>query len=77
MPLYFFHLRSKAGLAQDPEGFELPDMGAARTEAIEGAREVIADRVRFGDPVDFADSFEITDIEGRVLEAVLFSDAIK
>ena len=52
-------------------------MDAARTEAIQGAREIAAERVKSGVLLDLHDNFEIADEAGRVLETVRFSEALK
>lgn len=43
MPRYFFH-RVDGGFAPDPDGTELPDLDAARTEAVLYAAQSIRDR---------------------------------
>lgn len=52
MPRYYFNYRSgeKSEPYLDDEGIDLPDLSAAREEAIGGARDIAADRVRSGHP---------------------------
>jgi len=76
MPLYFFNLCSGTQKTLDLEGQELPDLGAAREEAIAGARDIAADCVRFGEPLDFGDRIEITDTDGKPLLTVSLRDAV-
>lgn len=76
MPRYFFTIRSGTEEASDPEGQCFPDLDAARTEAIGSAREIAADRVRFGKPLYLDARFEITDEEGRALLTVVFREAV-
>jgi len=40
MPHYFFHIRMADGVVQDDEGREMPDLDAARREAIQSARDI-------------------------------------
>ena len=42
MPRYFFHVRNGKDLP-DTEGSELPDLNAARTEAIKASGEMLRD----------------------------------
>jgi len=76
MPHYFLHLRGGDLDAVDTEGMELPDLDAAREEAIGTAREIAADRLRYGRSVDLGACFVITNEVGRTLLKVPFSDAI-
>jgi hypothetical protein len=48
MQRFYFNIRSEAGVLQDLEGTELPDLEAARREAIEDARQLMSDAVRIG-----------------------------
>jgi hypothetical protein len=56
MPLYFFHILELTGLVCDREGFDLPDLDAARDEAVEGARQLISSAVLSGSPTRDAPS---------------------
>jgi hypothetical protein len=60
----------------DPDGHEFPDTAAARREAILSAREIVADRLRHGDPVIFG-RFEIADAAGQLLDNVTFKEALE
>jgi hypothetical protein len=66
MPLYFFNYRVNGVLENDPEGTDLPSDDAARKEAEEGARELLANKVRLGNVVD-GDEFEVTTTDGTVV----------
>jgi hypothetical protein len=73
MPRFFFHIRGESGLREDPEGMELPDVEAARKEAVARACEVWSKR-----PPDSAhndDTFEISNEAGEVVRLVPFSEA--
>jgi hypothetical protein len=76
MPRYLFNMCSGGQKNRDPEGQCFPDLEAARAEAVEGAREIAADRLRFGQPVNLGDYFEITNEAGQPLLTVRFSEAI-
>ena len=47
MPRYFFNVHDDV-IAEDDEGVELPDLAAARTHALIGARGMIAEQVKHG-----------------------------
>jgi hypothetical protein len=76
MPRYFFHIRHGDSLILDSEGTEFPNPQLAREEAISSAREILAQRVRQGDPLE-AESFEVTTEDGEVVTIVPFRLAIK
>jgi hypothetical protein len=77
MPLYFFHLRADGIVARDEsEGQDLPDLEAARQEGIGGLRDIVAERIRSGEPVSFSQRVEIADETGEVLLTVPFGDAV-
>lgn len=48
MPHYFFDLVNGIGYVTDEEGRELPDLSAAREQAIREARSIMAEDVRSG-----------------------------
>ncbi len=76
MPRYFFHVRANDGLVEDPERIECADEGSIREEAIEGARQLMAEHIRKG--VDVSDwSYEIVDEHDRPVMTVAFSQAIR
>lgn len=73
MPRFFFHVRDDGGLRRDAEGTELPDVEAARKEAVARACEIWSKR-----PPDSShnnDTFEITTEAGEVVRRVAFSEA--
>jgi hypothetical protein len=74
MPHFYFHLRNGAQLEEDKEGHELESLFAARREAILGARDVMAERVRAGREPD-GSQFEITDESGKIILIVPFEEA--
>jgi hypothetical protein len=74
MPRYFFNQRRRIGLIPDPEGSDLPDLGAASAEAIESARELMSEAILEGLDIS-ARSFEVTDADQRMLLVVPFREA--
>ena len=69
MPRYFFH-RVDGGFVPDTEGTDLPDLDAARTEAVIYAGETIRDRPDFvWDGRDFR--VEVMDEGGNLLCTVV------
>jgi hypothetical protein len=73
---YFLHMRRGEELIQDPDGTELPNLDAVRAEAIQGARQILAQNVMSGSVVT-GRKFEICDEQGKVLLVVPFSEAVK
>ena len=66
MPRYFLHIDD---LGTDPDGTELPDVDAARREALLSAREILAAAIMAGRE-DVPKRFLITDEEGELLDIV-------
>ena len=75
MPRYFFHQRTPRGLIEDPDGSDLPDLDAARDEALAAARDLWASAI-LGRSDRSEDSFEIHDGHGRHLLTVPLIDAL-
>ena len=71
MPRFFLHIREAAGLVEDPDGSLVPDLSAACAEAAAAAREIAAEHLRAGKPLN-ALRFEICDGAGHLLATVLF-----
>jgi hypothetical protein len=59
MPLFYFHVRKDGLLEKDPEGIGLDSIKKAKEEAIQGAREILAEKLPAGEVVD-GQSFVIT-----------------
>jgi hypothetical protein len=73
MPRFFFHARQDDGLVEDPDGIELPDLEAARAEAAHAVPEIVAERLKAGQALDFR-QIEICDAAGQVLATVPFPE---
>lgn len=79
MPRYYFNLRHRPGpegLAVDPEGEEWPDLNAAREQALNAARDLIARTQTYVVRDWFTCLFEIEDVDGQRLLTVPFSDTV-
>lgn len=75
MARFYLHLRNGCGLSEDTEGQELPDLAAARQQAIDGIRSILGEEVRHG-AIDFAGYVEIADADGNILLTVPFREAV-
>jgi hypothetical protein len=71
VPRFFLHIREAAGLTEDPDGSPVPDLRAACAEAAAAAREIAAEHLRAGKPLN-ALRFEICDGAGQLLATVPF-----
>jgi len=76
MTLYYFHLRDGDAFVRDETGMELEDIHAARHEALQAARDMLADQLRAGEALD-GQRIEITAVDGRVLDVVSFREALR
>ena len=72
MPRYFLHIDE---LDTDPEGTELPDLEAARREAMLAAREMVAEWILHGIE-DVPTRIIVTDAEETVLGVVYMRDVL-
>lgn len=73
MPRYHLNLFNDIDVA-DEDGAEFPSLAAAKAKAIEGARELIAEHVRIGRPVNLSHRVEVADDDGRVLAVIPFRE---
>lgn len=76
MPRFFFDIRRHGTITPDAEGSELPDLAAARQEALISLRQLVADVLRGPDAAD-VEQIEITDADGKVLAVVWWTDAMQ
>jgi hypothetical protein len=72
---FYFHLRAGDQLISDVEGQELPDVSAARHEAIQSAREILAAAIRAGQ-ANVPEAFVISDEAGRALDTVPLAEVL-
>ncbi|MEP9360046.1 hypothetical protein [Sphingomonas sp. KR3-1] len=76
MQRYFFNVHNGTGLTEDPEGMELPDLEAARQQALTGIRSLLGEELESG-LIDLNGRLDICDRAGSVLRSVPFSEAVK
>jgi hypothetical protein len=70
MTRYYFHVRDNAGdLCRDNEGQELPDLAAARQEALNASRELLGEQLLHGGQIA-PQQIEIAGERGDVLLTV-------
>ena len=75
MAHFYLHIRNGSGYVEDLEGQELPDLAAARVQAVEGVRSVLSEEARHGE-LDLRGSIEIADGDGNILLILPFKDAV-
>lgn len=76
MPRYYRHIRHCDQLLEDPEGIELPDLDAARSEALDGIRDLLAEAIKHGADDLLGDAIVIADETGRELMTIPFIEAL-
>ena len=74
MPRYYFHIYDDV-IAEDEEGTELPNLAAARLNALQGARSLIADQVKHGYLV-LSHWIDVMDEQGEQVLTITFRDAV-
>lgn len=75
MSLFYMHIHHCDVVARDEEGLDLPDLQAARREAIAGARSIMGEELAKG-RLCLGSHIEIEDGDGRLLATVPFRDAV-
>jgi hypothetical protein len=74
MPMYYFQQQDSTGVTEDPEGSELPDQLAARECAVQSARQLLANAIRFDTSVP--DKIFVVNEEGVELLTVFIADVL-
>jgi hypothetical protein len=74
VPRYFFHVYDDI-IAEDEEGTELPNLAAARLNALRGARDLIAEQVSRGYIVR-SHWIDVVDEQGEKVLTITFGDAV-
>ena len=74
MPRYFLNVYDDV-VAVDEEGVELPNLAAARLQAVRGARDLMTEQVRHGYLV-LSHWIDVVDEQGEKVLTVTFRDAI-
>jgi hypothetical protein len=76
MPRYYFHVRDGGSLEEDQEGADFPTLEDAYEEAIQAAREILAQKVMANDVID-GQCFEIAAEDGTVLRSVPLKSVLR
>jgi hypothetical protein len=75
MPHYYFHVREGSELSKDTEGQDLPNVEAARKEAISASREMLGEKLLHGGSLNHR-TIEIADETGHVVDVVSSNDVL-
>jgi hypothetical protein len=76
MTRFFFHVRDDGDdVSRDTEGQELPDLEAARQEALNSNREMLGERLLHGGSLDHR-QIEIANEQGEVLAVLNTEDTL-
>ena len=75
MPQFYFHIRDEDGLTRDAEGQDLPDLEAARREAVSAAREILGEKLLHGGTLNHR-TIEIADAAGDVVGQINSRDVL-
>jgi hypothetical protein len=73
MPRFYFHVYNDL-VATDEEGLELPDVDAAREQAMDSARELVCESIHQGH-LNLDHRIEVDDENGRRVMTVSYRDA--
>jgi hypothetical protein len=76
MPRYFLHVRNQSELMEDPEGQECDSVEAAVREATQAARDLMAECLRNGQPLDKGRVMVVQDEAGEIVAEVPFERAL-
>lgn len=75
MSRYYFHVREGQDLSRDLEGQVLPNVEAARAEAINASREMLGEKLLHGGSLNNR-QIEIADETGHVVDVVSANDVL-
>jgi len=73
---YFIHIVTDQERVVDPDGGEFLDLGSARAEACQCARDLMAEELRSGRPVPFAWRVQVAGEDGTVHFTVPFAHLV-
>jgi len=76
MPRYYFHVRVADEFQEDLDGIEFDSPETARYQAELGARDSLAEKLRFGQPI-VAEQIEVVDEQGELLYTLRMEDLLK
>lgn len=72
---HYFHVREGSDLSRDEEGQDLPNVEAARREAISTSREILGEKLLHGGSLNHR-TIEIADETGHVVDVVDANDVL-
>jgi hypothetical protein len=75
MPRYYFHVCGGDKVIEDLEGIDLPNIAAVQEEALQAAREIVAELVIQGDRINER-RFLVVDENGDTVLIMPFTSAI-
>ena len=75
MPQFYFHVRDESGFTPDPESQDLPDLEAARREAVSTAPEILGEKLLHGGSLNHR-TIEIADEAGQVVDRINSRDVL-
>ena len=75
MPMFYFKFRKGDKIERDPHGLDLSDLHAAREEALQAAREIVGDAVKFSLD-DAPDDIIISDDSDALLATIALADVV-
>jgi hypothetical protein len=75
MPHYYFHVREGSEFSKDTEGQDLPNVEAARKEAISASREMLGEKLLHGGSLNHR-TIEIADETGHVVDVISSNDVL-
>ncbi|MDB5556177.1 MAG: hypothetical protein JWL86_6161 [Rhizobium sp.] len=76
MPRFYFNVRDGDTLIADREGVEMPGKSAAAEEARQAARDLLAERVKFGEPLE-SRQFEVVNDNGETILTLPFRSVLR
>jgi hypothetical protein len=76
MPRYRFNIHNGIGFVEDEEGRDLPDLAAARAEAVKGIRSILTEDVDQGH-IDLCGRIEVVDDSGQSVLVIPFEEAVR
>lgn len=75
MPIFHIHLYNDAEVP-DEAGHEFRDVAAAKDEAVRSGREIIAEHILQGRPINPEHRLVVEDADGRPLATIFFRELI-
>jgi hypothetical protein len=74
MARFFFHVRLRGTRVEDSEGMDLPDVESARREAVESAKEMVANAITAHEDLEGV-AYEIADASGKIVLILPLAEA--